>query len=112
MRTDDIIGTTFVLVLLLIAGAILVVPSDAASAQDLGGPEIGWTRLADAVTFSADRLATIVPVIGVVLVGAAIIFGFQMSPILQLVAAGAILLLGPAAFSLIMGAELTQRALP
>jgi hypothetical protein len=111
MKTDTV-GTTFVLVLLLIAGAILVVLSDAASAQDLGGPEIGWTRLADDVMFSANRLATIVPVIGLVLLGAAIIFGFHTSPILQLITAGAILLLGPAAFSLIMGAELTQRALP
>jgi hypothetical protein len=43
MKTDTI-ETTFVLVLLLlIAGAILVVLSDAASAQDLGGPEVGWT---------------------------------------------------------------------
>jgi type IV secretory pathway VirB2 component (pilin) len=112
MKTDHTIGTTCVLVLLLIAVAVLVVLSDAASAQDLGGPEVGWTRLAEDVMFSADRLATIVPVIGLVLLGAAIIFGFHMSPILQLITAAAILLLGPAAFSLIMGAELPPGVRP
>ena len=64
------------------------------------------TRLADDVLFSADRLATIVPVIGIVLLGAAIIFGFSLSPVLQLIAVGALLSLGPAVFSSIMGAEL------
>ena len=52
------------LVLLVIAHVIVLFPLlDAAAAQDIAGPEVGWTRLADDVLFSADRLATIVPVI-------------------------------------------------
>jgi hypothetical protein len=95
------------LVLVVIAYAIGLLPLlDAAAARDIAGPEVGWTRLADDVLFSADRLATIVPVIGIVLLGAAIILGFSMSPVLQLVAVGALLSLGPAVFSAIMGAEL------
>ena len=95
------------LALLAIAHVIVLFPlPGTAAAQDIAGPEVGWTRLADDVLFSADRLATIVPVIGIVLLGAAIIFGFSMSPVLQLVAVGALLSLGPAVFSAIMGAEL------
>ena len=95
------------LVLIVIAHVIVLFPLlDVAAAQDIAGPEVGWTRLADDVLFSADRLATIAPVIGIVLLGAAIIFGFSLSPVLQLIAVGALLSLGPAVFSSIMGAEL------
>jgi hypothetical protein len=95
------------LALLGIAHLIILFPLlDPAAAQGIAGPEVGWTRLADDVLFSADRLATIVPLIGIVLLGAAIIFGFSMSPVLQLIAVGALLSLGPAVFSAIMGAEL------
>ncbi|WGF91088.1 hypothetical protein [Marinivivus vitaminiproducens] len=90
------------LVILLIV-VLAAVPADA---RTLSGPEVGWTRLADRVLVSGSRLALVLPVIGLMLVGAAIAAGFALPPAIDLMIAGALATLGGAAISTALGAEL------
>jgi hypothetical protein len=92
--------------LLTLALIIVVASAGIAWGQGMEGPESGLSRLADDVLFSADMLATIIPVLAVMLLGAGIVFGLSLPPIIQVIAFGAILLLGPGAFTAIMGCEL------
>lgn len=94
------------LLVLLVAAFSLAVLAEPAWAMAVTGPEVGWTRLADRALGSAAQLGLVVPVIGVALVGAAIVFSISLPPILDLIVAGAIVTLGVAAFSSVMGAEL------
>jgi len=98
--------------LVWLAIAIVIACSGTAEAATLSGPEVGWTRLADRVLLSADALGGIVPVIGLMLLGAAIIFSFQLPPIVDLLIAGAIVTLGSSVFNAVLGAEQPSMLLP
>jgi hypothetical protein len=111
MKTNETIGTTFVRVLLLIAGAALVSLANAATAATIAGSrdDFGLIRLASIPLESASQLGIVAPVIGITLLGAAIIFGFQLTPVFSVLIAGAILLLGTALYPIMfsaLGAEL------
>ena len=113
MRTDDIIGTTFVLVLQLVAVAILVILADAAAAATIAGSrdDFGLVRLTSIPLESASQLGIVAPVIGITLLGVAIVFGFSMAPAFTTLVAGAILLLGTALYPIMfsaLGAELVR----
>lgn len=109
IRHQDLLkaGTQRVLLLLaLVVIVIVLLGAFPAEARTLSGPEVGWTRLADRVLVSGSRFALVVPVLGVVLFGAAIAFGFSLPPALDLIVAGALATLGGAAISSAFGAEL------
>jgi hypothetical protein len=117
MSTDDIIGTTLILSLLLIAIAVLVILADAAAAATIAGSrdDFGLVRLASIPLQSASQLGIVAPVIGILLLGVAIVFGFSMAPAFTTMATGALLLLGVALYPVLfqaLGAELPPGVLP
>jgi hypothetical protein len=118
MKTDETIGTTFVLVLLLlIATAVLVILAEAAVAATIAGSrdDFGLVRLASIPLESASQLGIVAPVIGIVLLGIAIVFGFSMAPAFTTMVTGALLLLGVALYPVLfqaLGAELPPGVLP
>lgn len=109
LTLDSRRATVFIALALLLVAVFVAFPADA---RTLSGPEVGWTRLADRVLVSGSRFALIVPILGVVLFGAAIALGFSLSPALDLIVAGALATLGGAAISTAFGAELSTLALP
>ncbi|WGF90975.1 hypothetical protein [Marinivivus vitaminiproducens] len=105
-------GSPRVLLLLaLVILAIVLLAAFPADARTLSGAEVGWTRLADRVLVSGSRLALVLPVIGLMLIGAAIAFGFSLPPAIDLMVAGALATLGGAAISSAFGAELPLHVL-
>lgn len=89
--------------LVLLAVALL---SDPAAAHTLGGPDLGWTRMAFTVFDEAMGVAMWAIVIGIVALGVALLSGLQVTPVINMCVAGGILTLGGAAISVVLGAEL------
>jgi hypothetical protein len=111
MNTDDIIRLTSLLVILLVGIAVPVALMQVANAATLEGSrdDFGLIRLASVPLESASQLGIVAPVIAITLLGAAIIFGFQLTPVFSVLIAGAILLLGTALYPIMfsaLGAEL------
>lgn len=94
------------ILLALVILAVVVLAAFPADARTLSGAEVGWTRLADRVLTAGSRFALVLPVIGLMLVGAAIAFGFSLPPVIDLMVAGALATVGGAAISSAFGAEL------